>query len=216
MVLIGFTSLTVYFFFLYWSPSSSLCTVFDSISSNIDEILSINPSANVFVFGNFNVHHKGWLTYSGKTDTSGESCYNFSISNDLTQIVTFPTRISDCDFHRPALLDLFLLMLVFDLIWSSIWSLHREILIMLLSQFPLTFHHIHNGMPSFIALLMTILVLIGTAFMIIWEMFDGRISLNSMLLLFFANFVNRFRLELMHISLIESIRSSLTHLHGFQ
>ena len=29
-----------YFFFLYWSPSSSLCMVFDSISSNIDEILS--------------------------------------------------------------------------------------------------------------------------------------------------------------------------------
>ena len=28
-----------YFFFLYQSPSSSLCTVFDSISSNIDEIL---------------------------------------------------------------------------------------------------------------------------------------------------------------------------------
>ena len=47
-----------YFFFLYRSPSSSLCTVFDSISSNIDEVLSINPSANVFVFGDFNVHHK--------------------------------------------------------------------------------------------------------------------------------------------------------------
>ena len=32
-----------YFFFLYWSPSSALCTVFDSISSNIiDEVLSIN------------------------------------------------------------------------------------------------------------------------------------------------------------------------------
>ena len=40
-----------YFFFLYRSPSSSLCTVFDSISSNIDEVLSINPSVNVFVFG---------------------------------------------------------------------------------------------------------------------------------------------------------------------
>ena len=47
-----------YFFFLYRSPSSSLCTVFDSISSNIDEVLLINPSANVFVFGDFNVHHK--------------------------------------------------------------------------------------------------------------------------------------------------------------
>ena len=97
-----------YFFFLYRSPSSSLCTVFDSISSNIDEVLSINPSANVFVFGDFNVHHKDWLTYSGGTDRPGELCYNFSISNDLTQIVNFPTRIPDCDSHSPALLDLFL------------------------------------------------------------------------------------------------------------
>ena len=57
----GFTSLSVMFFPLYWSLSSSLCTVFYSISSNIDEVLLINPSANVFVFGDFNVHHKDWL-----------------------------------------------------------------------------------------------------------------------------------------------------------
>ena len=36
-----------YFFFLYCSPSSSLYTVFDSISSNIDEVLSINPSLSM-------------------------------------------------------------------------------------------------------------------------------------------------------------------------
>ena len=97
-----------YLFFLYWSPSSSLCIVFDSVSSNIDEVLSINPSANVFVFGDFNVHHKDWFTYSGGTDQPGEPCYNFSISNDLTQMVNFPTRIPDCDSHSPALLDLFI------------------------------------------------------------------------------------------------------------
>ena len=57
-----------------------LCTVFDSIPSKIDEVLSINPSVNVFVFGDFNVHHKNWFTYSGDTDRSGEVCYNFSIS----------------------------------------------------------------------------------------------------------------------------------------
>ena len=39
-----------YFFFLYWSPSSYLYTVLDSISSNTNEVLSINPSANVFFF----------------------------------------------------------------------------------------------------------------------------------------------------------------------
>ena len=82
--------------------------VLDSISSNIDEVLLIYPSANVFAFGDFNVHHKDWLTYSSGTDRSGELCYNFSISNDLTQMVNFPTRIPDCDSHGPALLDLFL------------------------------------------------------------------------------------------------------------
>ena len=44
----------------------------------------------------------------------------------------------------------FLLMLVFVLQWLS---LHWEILIMFLSQFPLAFHCIHNGIPRFIALL---------------------------------------------------------------
>ena len=41
-------------FFAYWSPSLSLCTVCDAIS------------ANVLAFGDFNVHHKDWLTYSGE------------------------------------------------------------------------------------------------------------------------------------------------------
>ena len=58
--------------------------VFYSISSSIDEVLSINLSANAFVLGNFNIHHKDWLTSSGGTEISGEICYNFSISNDLT------------------------------------------------------------------------------------------------------------------------------------
>ena len=36
------------------------------------------------------------------------NCYDFSISNDLTQMVNFPTQIPDCDSHSPALLDLFI------------------------------------------------------------------------------------------------------------
>ena len=64
-----------YFFFLCRSLSSFLCTVVDSISSNTDVVLSINSSANVF--GDFNIHHKDWFTYSGGTDISGELCYNF-------------------------------------------------------------------------------------------------------------------------------------------
>ena len=100
----GFTSVSVLHFF----PSSSLCMVFDYIVSNIDEILSIHPSANVFVFENFNIHYKDWLTYSSGTDRSGELCYNFFISNKLTQMANFLTRIPDSDSHSPPLLDLFL------------------------------------------------------------------------------------------------------------
>ena len=82
-----------YFFFLYQSPSSSLSTVFDSISSKIDEVLLIDLSANVFVFEDFNVHHKNWLTYPGGSDRPGELRDNISISNDLTQMMNFPTWI---------------------------------------------------------------------------------------------------------------------------
>ena len=78
--------------------------VFYSVSSNIDEVLSINPSANVFVFRDFNVHHKDWLTYSGGTNRSHELCCSFSI----TQMVKFPTWNPGCNSHWPALLDLFL------------------------------------------------------------------------------------------------------------
>ena len=156
----------------------SLCTVFDSISSNTDEVLSINPSANIFVFGDFNVHYKDWLAYSGGTDQPGELCYNFSISNDLTQMVNFPTRIPDCDSHSPALLDLFISSGAS--ICSTMASLHWEILIMLLSRFPLTFQLTQNRIPPFIVRLMTILLVIGMVFVIICSREDSfRLSASA-------------------------------------
>ena len=72
----------------------------------------------------------------------------FFISSNLTQMVNFPTRIPYCDSHSPALLNFFLLVLVVVLKWLF---LHWDILIMLLSQFLLTFHHNHNGMLIIIA-----------------------------------------------------------------
>ena len=48
---------------------------------------------------------RDWLTYSRQTDRPSEICYNFSILNDL---VNFPTRIPNWDYHSPALLDLFI------------------------------------------------------------------------------------------------------------
>ena len=202
-----------YFFFLYRSPSSSLYKVFDSISSNIDKVLSINQSADVFVAGDFNVHHKDWLTYSSGTDRPGELCYNFSISNNLTQMINFPTRIPDCDSRSLALLDLFI---------SSSTSIcstmgfpplgnSDHVVVSVFIDFPSNsqrdapFHRIAYDYSR--------------------ADWDGlrdhlrdvpwRISLNLVLLLLLVNFVSGFRLKLMYISIFVNIRSSLTHLHDF-
>ena len=83
----------------------SLCTFFDAISSNLDEVFSINLFADVLVF---NIYHKDWLIYSGGTNRPFELCYDFPISNELTQIVNFPAQIPSCDSHSPALLDFFI------------------------------------------------------------------------------------------------------------
>ena len=99
-------------------------------------------------------------------------------------------------------------MLLFVLQWLS---LHWEILIML-SQFPLTFHQIQSGCPVSSHSLWLFACWLGAVFVIIWEMFHGRISLNSALLLLLVNFVSGFKLELIYIVIV---RSSLTQLLGF-
>ena len=209
----GFTYSVSYFFLLYRPPSCSLCTVSDSISTNIDEVLSINPSA-VFVFGDFNVHHKDWLTHSSGTDRSGELCYNFSISNDRTQMVNFPTRIPDCDSHSPALLDLFLFFdasICSTMAFPPLGNSDHAVASFFIdfpsnSKWDAPFHYI--------------------AYEYSRADWDGhrdhfrdvpwRISLNSVVLPLLVNFVSGFWLELMYISFLVTIRASLTHLHGFQ
>ena len=72
-----------------------------------------NPSANVFAFGDFNIHHKDWLTYSGGTDRPGElGCKFFNLKWLMTLIVLL-LRIY-----------IFLLVLVFVLQWFSLHSGH--------------------------------------------------------------------------------------------
>ena len=58
----------------------------------------INPSANVFVFGDFNVHLQDCLTYSGVTDRPVELFYNKSqitllrwLTFFLGSLMTFPS-----------------------------------------------------------------------------------------------------------------------------
>jgi hypothetical protein len=60
------------------------------------------------VFGDFNVHHREWLIHSRTTGIAGINSYNFSISQNLTQIIKSPTHIPDRSNDGRYLLDLFL------------------------------------------------------------------------------------------------------------
>ena len=147
------------------------------VSSNIAEVLSINPSVNASVFGDFNIHHKDWLTYSGGTDRSGELCYNFSISNDLTQMVNFPTRIPDCDSHSPALLDLFLssdASICSTMAFPPFGNSDHVVVSVSIdfpsnSQWDAPFHRVAYDY---------FLIVVRMVVLIIREMFHGRVSLN--------------------------------------
>ena len=124
-------------------------------------------------------------------------------------MVNFHTQIPSCDSHSPVLLDLFL------------WQYHLTFLPLANSDhvdvsLPTDFLSNSKVISLFIAKLMNILVLIWMIFMIIWEIFYERISLNSVLLLLLMKLVNGSKLELMHTSLILSNRLSLIHLHGLQ
>ena len=103
-----------------------MCTGFYSISSNIDEVFSINPSANVFVFGDYG------------TNRSGELCYNFSVSNDLNQMVNFPTCIPGCDSHSPALLDLFISSdaSICSTMAFPLWGYFDHVVVLVSIEFP--------------------------------------------------------------------------------
>ena len=72
-------NLVSYHFFFSQSPSSSssLSSVcFNAISFDIDEVLAINLSPNVFSCSGFNVHQNNGLNYSDGTDTLGDPYYN--------------------------------------------------------------------------------------------------------------------------------------------
>ena len=103
-------------------PLLHLCAQFLIQYHLTDEVLSINLSANVFVFGYFNVYHEDWLTYSGGTGRPGELCYNFSLSQMiLLQWLTF--LLGSQTVILIVLLFwiyLFLLTLVFVLQWLSL------------------------------------------------------------------------------------------------
>ena len=83
---------TIYVYFLYHSPSSQNSAIFDAISNSIALALSRHPTAEIIVFGDFNVHHKEWLIRSHSTDAPGVSAFNFALSYDILFYLNFCCR----------------------------------------------------------------------------------------------------------------------------
>lgn len=69
-----------YLYFLYWSPSFYLWTVFYAVLSYIDKVLLVISSANIF--GDCNIHQN-----VNGTDKPDELCYNIFIFQSLANLL---------------------------------------------------------------------------------------------------------------------------------
>jgi hypothetical protein len=93
---------------VYLSPNSTdYPKFFDYLNSKIKHILSHSPFSEIIILGDFNVHHRHWLS-SSSHDLAGELPFDFSIHNNLEQLVQLPTRIPDRIGDKPNILDLFM------------------------------------------------------------------------------------------------------------
>ena len=100
----------------------------------------------------------------------------------------------------------------FLMLSSSGFLLIRELWSSFLARFLLVFPQIQKECSFFIVQMVIILLLIDTIFMVIKEMFHGRMSVKliPLLLLLVVNFVSGSRMKLIHISLIINIRSRIS------
>ena len=98
---------TIFLCFCYCSPkATNFPSFFEYLTSCHESLLTSHPHAEVLYIGDFNVHHTDWLK-STHTDVGGIEGFQFSISNELEQIIKHPTRVPDCHDHAANPLDLF-------------------------------------------------------------------------------------------------------------
>ena len=102
---------TKYIGTLYRSPNSKNHELlFDHLSKSIETITLQSPRSEIIVLGDFNIHNSGWLPYSSNvTNPAGREAEAFAIVNDLTQIISEPTRAPDRAGDKANTLDLFLI-----------------------------------------------------------------------------------------------------------
>ena len=160
-----------YFFFLYWSPFSSLCMIFVSISSNIDKVFWIKLQILTSIIR------------TGKP-------IDVELIDLVNSAIIFPSKMT---------LLRWLISLLGSL-WLSVLQFWTCFFLLMLFYFRVAFPPLGNSDHVVVSVSINfptnskwdILfpLLIEMVFEIIWEMFYGRISLNSVLLLLLINFVS--------------------------
>ena len=101
---------TKYICTLYRSPNSNKHELlFDHLSKSIETITLQSPRSEIIVLGDFNIHNSGWLSYSSSvTNPAGREAEAFAIVNDLTQVISEPTRVPGRAEGKANNIDLFL------------------------------------------------------------------------------------------------------------
>ena len=101
---------TKYICTLYRSPNSNNHQLlFDHLSKAIETITLQSPRSEIIVLGDFNIHNSDWLSYSSNvTNPAGREAEAFAIVNDLTQVISEPTRVPDRAGEKANPPDIFL------------------------------------------------------------------------------------------------------------
>ena len=85
--------LVFYILFLYQSPTFCLCKMFDAVLSNIEEILSVNPSAKAFVFWDLMLTVRTcWIILVELTDMVSGYLFSFLSQTTLLRLSIFLLR----------------------------------------------------------------------------------------------------------------------------
>ena len=81
--------------------SKFICTLY--------RICTLSPRSEITILGEINDHDRNWLTHSPHiTNPAGRDAEAFAIVNNLSQLISEPTRISDRSGDKANTLDLFL------------------------------------------------------------------------------------------------------------
>ena len=193
----GFTSFSILLLFsLSFTFFVSLCMVFDFIWLNI-------PSADAYIFGDFDVHHKDWLTLVKLIDLVN-SVIIFLSQVTLLRWLTFLLGSLTVTFTiLPFWISFFWCQYFGKSGWSCCFLNFHWLSVKLKRGF--SFHYIAYNYSC----------ADWNGFCDDLREFHGGIYLKFVLLLLLVILLSWFRLELLYISILNS-RWCLTHLHGFQ